>query len=81
MRLVEIDLLKGIAVILMSLFHIYYFPTQLGYYEFNSNTTPLLITARIAQFIFILCVGINLVFQYKNSEEKNNNNGICSKKC
>lgn len=71
MRFVEIDVLKGLAVILMSIFHIYYFPTQLGYYEFNSNTTRLLITARIAQFIFIICVGINLVLQYKNSKEKN----------
>ncbi len=70
MRFVEIDVLKGIAVILMSLFHIYYFPTQLGYLEFNSNTTRLKITARIAQFIFITCVGINLVFQYKNSNDK-----------
>ena len=70
MRFVEIDVLKGVAVILMCIFHIYYFPTQLGYLEFNSNTIRLQIIARIAQFIFITCVGINLVFQYKNSNEK-----------
>jgi len=66
----EIDMLKGIAVILMVIFHIFYFPNQYGFREIEYDTIPLKITARVAQIIFITCVGINLVFSYKSSEEK-----------
>ena len=58
----EIDILKGIAVICMIIFHFFYFPNQYGFKEIEYNTKTLKIIAKIAQIIFITSVGINLVF-------------------
>lgn len=75
MRYESIDFLKGIAVLLMILFHFFYFPNQYGFKEFNYDTPFLNSSARIAQIIFITCVGINLYFSYdssiKNEKDKN----------
>ena len=64
----EIDILKGIAVICMIIFHIYYFPNQYGYKEFDYKTLPLQTIAKIAQLIFITCVGINLVLSNQKKD-------------
>ena len=58
----EIDILKGIAVICMVVFHLFYFPNQYGFKEFEYDTITLKTVAKISQIIFITCVGINLVF-------------------
>ena len=60
-RYIELDILKGFAVICMVIFHIYYFPNQYGYKEIEYDTPLLKTVAKIAQIIFITCVGINLV--------------------
>ena len=70
MRYECIDILKGVAVILMIIFHIFYFPNQYGFKEFNYDTNTLNIVARIAQIIFITGVGINIYLSYKNSKTK-----------
>jgi uncharacterized membrane protein len=69
-RYEEIDILKGIAVISMVIFHVFYFPNQYGFKEIEYDTFPLKVTAKVAQIIFITCVGINLVFSYYISQEK-----------
>ena len=66
----EIDILKGLAVIFMIIYHIFYFPNQYGFKEIEYNSVLLTSMARIAQVIFITCVGVNLVFSYKNSQKK-----------
>ena len=63
-RYPEIDILKGFAVICMLIFHLYYYPHQYGFKEITYETPQLLLIAKIAQIIFITCVGINLVFSY-----------------
>ena len=70
MRYESIDILKGVAVIFMLIFHIFYFPNQYGYKEFNYDTTTLNLMARIAQIIFITGVGINIYLSYENSKNK-----------
>ena len=65
-----IDLFKGIAVILMIIYHFYYFPHQYGFTEIKYNTDLLKTFARMAQIIFILSVGINLYFSKRTSQEK-----------
>ena len=70
MRFNKIDLLKGIAVIFMVIFHIFYFPNQYGFKEFNYNTKTLTIMARIAQIIFITGVGVNMYISYNSDQEK-----------
>ena len=70
MRYESIDIFKGIAVILMIIFHIFYFPNQYGFKEFNFDTPFLKCIARIAQIIFITGVGVNMYISYKSEEEK-----------
>ena len=65
----EIDIFKGIAVLCMIVFHFFYFPNQYGFKEIEYNTLTLKIVAKIAQIIFIICVGINLVFAKKKTSE------------
>ena len=55
-----IDILKGIAVICMVIFHFFYFPNQYGFKEINYNTPVLNTIGSIARYIFIMSVGINL---------------------
>ena len=65
----EIDILKGIAVVCMVVFHLFYFPNQYGFKEFEYDTITLKTVAKIAQIIFITCVGINLVFAKKKNKD------------
>tara|TARA_B100000029_G_scaffold481849_1_gene531218 strand:+ start:294 stop:1025 length:732 start_codon:yes stop_codon:yes gene_type:complete len=65
----EIDILKGIAVICMVVFHLFYFPNQYGFKEFEYDTITLKTVAKISQIIFITCVGINLVFAKKKNKD------------
>lgn len=65
----EIDIIKGIAVICMIIFHFFYFPNQYGFKEIEYNTTTLNFISKFAQVIFITCVGINLVFAKKKNND------------
>ena len=56
MRYQSIDVMKGVAVVFMLIFHIFYFPNVYGYKEFNYDTKLLNTIARIAQIIFITAV-------------------------
>jgi len=70
MRYESIDILKGVAVIFMIIFHVFYFPNQFGYKEFNYDTKLLHFIARTAQIIFKTGVGLNMYISYYNEEEK-----------
>ena len=72
-RYEEIDILKGIAVICMVSFHFFYFPNKYGFKEIEYNTTTLKTIAKIAQFIFIGSVGINLTLSKEGSNDKGEN--------
>ena len=73
-RYEEIDILKGVAVICMVIFHFFYFPNNYGFKEIEYNTPVLKTIAKIAQFIFIGSVGINLTLSKERSKDKNENN-------
>tara|TARA_B100000575_G_scaffold258626_1_gene230345 strand:+ start:90 stop:821 length:732 start_codon:yes stop_codon:yes gene_type:complete len=68
-RYEEIDVLKGVAVICMVVFHFFYFPNQYGFKEIEYDTTLLKTIAKIAQIIFITCVGINLTFAKNKTKD------------
>jgi uncharacterized membrane protein len=72
-RLLEIDLVKGIAVILMMTFHVFYLPKYMGL-DISSDALILKIIARISQFIFITLVGVNMVISYQRNKKKNKDN-------
>ena len=69
-RYKEIDFVKGLAVISMGIFHIFYLSKNMNYKDFNVSSGLLHQMAKFAQTIFITCVGINLVTSYKNNKEK-----------
>ena len=68
-RYEEIDVLKGIAVICMVVFHFFYFPNQYGFKEIRYDTFTLKTIAKVAQIIFITCVGINLTFSKNKTKD------------
>tara|TARA_B100000029_G_scaffold502419_2_gene577647 strand:+ start:1325 stop:2044 length:720 start_codon:yes stop_codon:yes gene_type:complete len=68
-RYEEIDVLKGIAVICMVVFHFFYFPNQYGFKEIKYDTITLKTIAKVAQIIFITCVGINLTFAKNKTKD------------
>ena len=70
MRFDKVDLIKGVAVIFMVIFHIFYFPNQYGFKEFNYDTKTLTTLAKIAQIIFITGVGVNMYISYNSDKEK-----------
>ena len=71
MRYLEIDLIKGIAVILMVIFHFFYFSHFLNVKKYNISSYPLSTIAQIAHTLFILFMGINLSISYnKNKKDK-----------
>jgi len=71
MRYQEIDILKGVAVICMVVYHFFYFPNQYGFKEIKYDTKFLQTIARVAQLIFIGSVGVNLTLSKNNSKKKN----------
>lgn len=68
-RFVEIDFLKGLAVVSMILFHIPYLAHNMGLmYVRNMYSGLLGFLARFAQTLFLGLVGINLVISYQKNQ-------------
>ena len=72
-RIYEIDFLRGIAIILMIIFHWFYF-LDLRTHSTYSNSITLQILGSFARisFIFLLGVSLNLSYQNKTSNKKYN---------
>jgi len=70
MRYPEIDLLKGIAVILMVFFHYFYVAYLMEQPIVDINSTAINSMASIAHNIFIFMVGVNLIVSYKSHQKK-----------
>lgn len=66
-RFYEIDVIKGIAVVLMVYFHFYYLQHFMNIKHHNVNSGFLNYSAKIAHTIFILMVGVNLAVNYQKS--------------
>ena len=69
-RFYEIDTLKGIAVILMVIFHFFYLVSKMEIKDINTRCGPLYASAKTAHCLFIFLVGVNLI-SYKKFKEKN----------
>ena len=68
-RFYEVDFIKGVAVILMVIFHYFYFGTQMGKLNYNTNEGLLFIMGKLAHITFIFMVGINLVITRLNQKD------------
>lgn len=59
-RLIEIDALRGIAVLCMIVFHIGVNGNMLGYWAFDTYGWPLVLFMRVGQFLFLGLVGVSV---------------------
>jgi len=64
-RYYEIDTIKGIAVILMVIVHIFYLSTIMNVKNYNINGGILRLIAVISHTLFIFIVGMNLSINYQ----------------
>lgn len=69
-RFFEIDFIKGIATILMIIFHFFFLMYFMEIEKFNIDNGVLTFFARAAHSIFILMVGVNLAISYKIMKDK-----------
>jgi uncharacterized membrane protein len=70
-RFPEIDMIKGVALVLMVIFHYFYMAHLLGRPIFNVGSGLLRLMAVAAHNIFIFMVGVNLTLSYSRSKDKN----------
>lgn len=71
-RFWELDFLRGIAIILMIVFHLLYDFDYFGGYNFNLHSGVLLYLGRSAAIIFILLVGISLTLSISRTKKYTN---------
>ena len=71
MRFLEIDFVKGLAVINMVIFHIFYIGFFMNKINIDTSTGILKYMAKFAHTIFIIFMGINSVITYQSMKAKN----------
>jgi len=70
-RFLEIDIAKGVAVALMVIFHFFFLSRYMNIYPYLINNGLLYCFSKIAHYIFIFIVGVNLaVINQRNKEHK-----------
>ena len=68
-RLWEIDFLRGLAIIMMIVFHLLYDLTHFGGYNLNLHAGFWLYFARTTAAIFIFLVGVSLTISFSRAEK------------
>jgi len=74
MRFYEIDFIKGIAVILMVIFHIFYLCKHMNIKSYDPESPLLYFMAKLAHTTFIICMGINLTLCKQKSKKNKKTN-------
>ena len=69
-RYMELDIIKGIAVILMVIFHIFYLMNNMGFTTLDPNGNFLSTMAQISHYAFIIVAGMNIFLSYKKTNDK-----------
>lgn len=67
-RFWEIDSLRGLAIVMMILFHFIFDLNFFGVYDFNLYSGFYFCLARVTAFIFIFLVGISLTLSYSRAK-------------
>jgi uncharacterized membrane protein len=68
MRFWEIDFFRGVAIILMVIYHIFYDMRFLGISDLDTNSGILLVIGRSASMTFIFLVGLSLTLSYARAK-------------
>lgn len=66
-RFFEVDAFRGIAILLMVIYHFFFDLDFLGIYELDMHSGLLLIIGRSAAILFIFLVGISLTLSYSRA--------------
>jgi len=69
-RFWEIDVLRGLAIMLMVIYHLIFDLTYFGIFSFNLSSGFLWWFARAVAFIFLFLVGVSLTLSYTRSQLK-----------
>jgi uncharacterized membrane protein len=67
MRFAEIDFLRGIAILMMVFYHIFYDMNVFGSLPFSTNSSIWLLLSRFTASLFILIAGISLTLSYNHT--------------
>ncbi|WP_406660609.1 heparan-alpha-glucosaminide N-acetyltransferase [Methanolobus sp. ZRKC3] len=67
-RFFEVDLLRGIAIVMMVLFHIFFDLDYFGIAQFDMHSGPMLVMGRSSATMFIFLVGVSLTLSYSRSQ-------------
>lgn len=73
-RFWEIDFLRGVAIIGMILFHLFYDLNYFGAYTINAHMGLWLILARMTAATFLLLVGVSLALSHSRATQKKKGN-------
>ena len=71
-RFIEIDIIKGVAVVFMVIFHFFYLSYFMGVKEYPIDSGILKFLAKTAHTIFIIMVGVNMAVSYQANKKKKN---------
>ena len=73
-RFLEIDIIKGIAVTTMIVFHYFYLSNYMNLSNYNIDSGILFFLAKFSHIIFIIMVGVNLSISYERNKQKDKPN-------
>ena len=79
-RFIELDFLKGIAVICMVIFHFFYLQYVMNIKKYPIQSGILKFLSKFAHITFILLVGVNIVVSYQKWVETQQNKKIYYKR-
>ena len=71
-RFIEIDIVKGIAVVFMVIFHFFYLSHFMKVKEYPIDSGILKFLAKSAHTTFIIMVGVNMAVSYQANKKKKN---------
>lgn len=75
----EIDALRGIAIVMMVIYHLVFDLGLFGYYQGSATTGPWRVFARVTAVLFISLVGISLAISYARRSQQDRRWGLYKK--
>lgn len=75
----EIDALRGVAIVMMVIYHLVYDLVLFGYYQASAVTGPWRVFGRATASLFILLVGVSLVISYARRSRQERGWGLYKK--
>ncbi|MFH1307011.1 MAG: heparan-alpha-glucosaminide N-acetyltransferase [Candidatus Micrarchaeota archaeon] len=73
MRIFEVDIARGLGILLVVIYHIFYDLNYFGIANFEMDDGILMVLGRLAAIILIFVVGVSLVLSYSRAENEGKN--------